>query len=146
MFTYLLIFEDKKANLFLKELILSWAIIGEPLFLSFKFSRKPVVRDVLLLLNDKADSGLKRCSDSLSLSHEISERPLDFQIFLTTLKSVLVKRFEPHCYKCKSLPPRCKFSNYVFIHAVNLYFRTTFVKTHLSIKLSIHHSCNNCLL
>ena len=79
--TYLVICDDKKPNLFLKKLILSSAIIARFLFFSLKFSRKPVVRDVLLLLLDEADSGLKECSDSRSLLFEISEHPLVFRIF-----------------------------------------------------------------
>ena len=79
--TYLVICDDKKPNLFLKKLILSSAIIARFLFFSLKFSRKPVVRDVLLLLLDEADSDLKECSDSRSLLFEISEYPLVFRIF-----------------------------------------------------------------
>ena len=62
MSTYLVICDDKKPNLFLKELILSWAIIGRFLFFPLKFSRKPAVKDVLLLLLNEADPGQKGCS------------------------------------------------------------------------------------
>ena len=64
-----------------KELILSWAIIARFLFFPLKFSRKPPVRDVLLLLLNEAGSGLKICSDSTRLLFEISEHPLVFNWF-----------------------------------------------------------------
>ena len=107
MSTYLVICDDKKPNLFLKELILSWAIIGRFLFFPLKFSRKPAVRDVLLLLLNEADSGLKGCSDSTRLLFEISEHPLVFQNFWIAFTKFLLKRFEPDWFKCKPLPPRC---------------------------------------
>ena len=105
--TYLVICDDKKPNLFLKELILNWAIIGRFLFFPLKFSRKPAVRDVLLLLLNEADSGLKGCSDSTRLLFEISEHPLVFQNFSIAFTKFLLKRFEPDWFKCKPLPPRC---------------------------------------
>ena len=52
----------------------------------FSLSRKPVDRDVLLLLLDEADSDLKGCSDSRSLLFEISEYLLVFQIFSIAFK------------------------------------------------------------
>ena len=107
MSTYLVICDDKKPNLFLKELILSWAIIGRFLFFPLKFSRKPAVRDVLLLLLNEADSGLKGCSDSTRLLFKISEHPLVFQNFWVAFTKFLLKRFEPDWFKCKPLPPRC---------------------------------------
>ena len=81
MSTYLVICDDKKRNLFLKELIASWAIIGRFLFVPLKSSRKPAVRDVLLLLLNVVDSGLKGFSGSARLLFEISEHPLFFQNF-----------------------------------------------------------------
>ena len=86
---------------------LSWAIIGRFLFFPLKFSRKPVVRDVLLLLLNEADSGLKGCSDSTRLLFEISEHPLVFQNFWIAFTKFLLKRFEPDWFKCKPLPPWC---------------------------------------
>ena len=81
MSTCLVIFDDKKPNLFLKELILSGAIIGRFLFFHRKFSRKPTVKDVLLLLLNGAESVLKGCSDSARLLFEISEHLWFFKIF-----------------------------------------------------------------
>ena len=81
MSTYFVICDYKKPNLFRKEFILSRAISGRFLFFPLKFSRKPAVRDVLLLLHNDADSGLKGCSDSTSLLFEISEHLLFFKIF-----------------------------------------------------------------
>ena len=106
MSTYLVICDDKKPNIFLKQLIMSWAIIGLFLFFSLKLSRKPAVRDVLLLLLNKADSGLKGCSDSTSLLFEISEHPLVFQNFSIAFRKFLLKCFEPDWFKCKPLSPR----------------------------------------
>ena len=99
--------------------ILSWAIIGRFLFFLPKFSRKPVVRDVLLLLLDEADSGLKRCSHSTSLLFEISEHPLVFQKFLVTFRKFLLKSVELDWFKCKPLPSRClTFILLLFIVAI----------------------------
>ena len=103
----LMICDDKKLNLVLKELILSWAIIGWFLFFDLKFSIKPAVRDVLFLLFDETDSGLKGCSDSTSLLLEISEHPLIFQSFSIVFRKYLLKGFEPDWFKCKPLPPMC---------------------------------------
>ena len=102
-----MICDDKKLNLVLKELILSWAIIGWFLFFDLKFSIKPAVRDVLFLLFDETDSGLKGCSDSTSLLLEISEHPLIFQSFSIVFRKYLLKGFEPDWFKCKPLPPMC---------------------------------------
>ena len=88
-------------------LILSWAIIGWFLFFDLKFSIKPAVRDVLFLLFDETDSGLKGCSDSTSLLLEISEHPLIFQSFSIVFRKYLLKGFEPDWFKCKPLPPMC---------------------------------------
>ena len=93
MSIYLVIFDDKKSNLFPKELILTGARIGRFLFFPLKFSRKPVVRDVLLLLFDGTDTGLKGCSDSAGLLFEISERPLIFQKFSIVFRKILLKSF-----------------------------------------------------
>ena len=121
MSTYLVICDDKKPNLFLKELILSWAIIGRFLFFPLKFSRKPAVRDVLLLLLNEADSGLKGCSDSARLLFEISEHPLVFQkIFSITFIKFLLKRFEPNWFKCKPLPASClTFILLLFVESIS---------------------------
>ena len=54
---------------------MSWAMIEGFLIFPLKFSRKPVVKDVLLLQFDEAYSGLKGCLDSTSLLFEISEHP-----------------------------------------------------------------------
>ena len=70
-------------------------MIGQFLFFHLKFSRKPVVRDLLLLLFDEADSGLKGCSDSTSLLFEISQHPLVFQNFSIAFRKFLLKSFEP---------------------------------------------------
>ena len=94
MSTYLVICDNKKL-LFLKEFILCRAIIGRFLFFPLKFSRKAAVRDVLLLLLDDADSGLRGCSDSTSLLFEISEHPLVFQNFSIAFRKFLLKSFEP---------------------------------------------------
>ena len=91
MSTFLVIYDDKKANLFLKELILSWAIIGRFLFFPLKFSRRPVITDVLLLLLDQADSDLKGCSDLSSLLFEITEHLFVFQNFSITFRNFYSK-------------------------------------------------------
>ena len=95
MSTYFVICDYKKPNLFRKEFILSRAISGRFLFFPLKFSRKPAVRDVLLLLHNDADSGLKGCSDSTSLLFEISEHLLVFQNFSIAFRKFLLKCFEP---------------------------------------------------
>ena len=106
MSTYLVICDDKTPYLFPKQSIMSWAIIERFLFFSLKLSRKPVVRDVLLLLLNEADSGLKGCSDSTILLFEKSEHPLVFQNFLIAFRKFLLKCFEPDWFKCKPLSPR----------------------------------------
>ena len=118
--TYLVICDDKKPNLFLKELILSWAIIGRFLFFTLKFSRKPAVRDVLLLLLTEADSGLKRCWGSTRLLFEISEHSLAFQNFSIAFRKFLRKRFERDWFKSSiPLPPRyVTFTLFLFIFSI----------------------------
>ena len=86
----LVICDDKKPNLFLKELILSWAIVARFLFPPLNSQENQQQRDVLLLLLNEADSDLKGCSGSTSRLFGISEHPLVFQNFSIAFRKLLL--------------------------------------------------------
>ena len=69
--------------------------------------KNPAFRDVLFLLLNEVDSGLKGRSDSARLLLEISEYCLTLQNVSIAFRKFLLKRFEPDWFKCKHLPPRC---------------------------------------